>query len=122
MAAAGPFAPAQGRVNWQESLEQGFQARHAQRVQNRGGRHRGQNEGIPVAAGPSAPAQGRVNWHGRLEQDFQARHNQRLQNSGGPLWDQTHGGFMAPQRFIGRQERYAEEERQHTAHLHDIQL
>ena len=30
MAAAGPFAPVQGRVNWQEHLQQGFQARHAQ--------------------------------------------------------------------------------------------
>ena len=35
MAAAGPFAPVQ-RVNWQENLIQGFQARHAQQLQNRG--------------------------------------------------------------------------------------
>ena len=39
MAAAGPNAPVQGRVDWQQTFEQGFQARQAQQMQNRGGRH-----------------------------------------------------------------------------------
>ena len=30
MAAAGPYAPVQQRVNWQESLQQGYQARQTQ--------------------------------------------------------------------------------------------
>src|ERR1700676_1094567 len=47
MAAAGPFAPVQGRVNWQERLEQGFQARQAQRWQNRASRRGEQKEGRP---------------------------------------------------------------------------
>jgi hypothetical protein len=109
MAAAGPFAPVQGRVNWQESLQQGFQARHAQRLQNHGGQRRGQTEGLPMAAGPST--EGRVDWQARLEQDFQARNNQRLRNHGRPLRDQNPGRFIAPQQFIGQQEIYAEEER-----------
>ena len=104
MAAAGPYAPVQQRVNWQESLAQGFQARHAQRLQNRGGRRQRQTEGTPMAAGPSAPIEGRVNRQERVEQDFEARHNQQLQNHGGSRQDQNHGGFIAPQQFIGRQE------------------
>src|ERR1700691_2397653 len=161
MVAAGPYAPVQQRVNWQESLEQGFQARQAQRLQNRGGRHQrriestpmaagpsaptdgrvnyqerleqdfrarhnqrlqNHNEGTSMAAGPSAPIEGRVNYQERLEQDFRARHNQRLQNHGGSRQDQTYGGSAMAQPFMQRQERYAEEERQHAEHLHDIQL
>ena len=109
------------RVNWQERLEQGFQSRHAQRLQNRGGRHREQSVEMPMAAGPSVPIEGRVNWQERLDQGFQSRHAQRLQNNGRPLQDQNPGGFMAPQQFTGRQARYAEEERQHAAHLAELQ-
>jgi hypothetical protein len=101
MAAAGPYGPVQQRVNWQESLEQGFQSRHAQRLQNRGGRRQRHNEGTSMAAGPSAPIEGRVNYQGRLEQGR---------------------GIVTPHQFMGQQERYADEERQHAAHLHDIQL
>ena len=107
MAAAGPYAPVRQRVNWQEALEQGFQARQAQRLQNRGGRRRGQTERvIPAAAGPSAPVEGRVDWQRSLEQDVQVRHNQRLQNHG-----QNSGVFIPPQQFMGQPERYAEEDR-----------
>ncbi len=122
MAAAGPHAPIQQRVNWQERLEQGFQARQGQRLQNRGGRRQRQLDRTPMVAGPSAPAEGRVNYQERLEQDFQARHNQRLQNHGGLRREQNHRGIMTPQHVTGRQERYAEEEHQHAAHLRDIQL
>ena len=101
MAAAGPYAPMQQRVNWQESLEQGFRSRHAQRLQNRGGRRQRHDEGTPTAAGPSAPIEGRVNNQERLEQG---------------------GRIVTPHQFMGRQERYADEERQHAAHLRDIQL
>ena len=82
MAAAGPYAPGQQRVNWGESLEQGFQARQAQQLQNCGGWHQcqRQHEGTPMAAGPSMVTGERVNYQERLEQDFQARHNQWLQN------------------------------------------
>src|SRR6202453_2838312 len=69
MAAAGPYIPVQQRVNWQESLAQGFQARH-QQLQNCGGWHQRQNEAMPMAAGPSAPTEGRVNYQERPEQDF----------------------------------------------------
>ncbi len=101
------------RVNWQEQLEQGFQARQAQRRQNRGGQRRGQNEGAPMAAGPPAPMEGRVNWQERLEYGFQKRH-------GGLLEDQNNA---PPQQFImGRRETYAEEERQHAAHQHNLRL
>ena len=31
---AGPYAPFQGRVDWQQRLEQGFQARYHQQLQN----------------------------------------------------------------------------------------
>ncbi len=107
---AGPL-----RVNWQERLEQEFQSRQAQRQQNRGGRRQGQNEGMPMVAGPSAPVEGRVNWQERLEQGFQTRHAQRSWNHG----DQNN---RPPQQFImGRQEMYAEEERQHAAHREAIQ-
>ena len=118
MAAGGPI---QGRVNWQERLEQGFQSRHAERLRNRGGQRQGQNEGIPMAAGPSAPAEGRVNWQGGShDRNVQQSHN----NRGGPLQDQnpTAGRFITPQQFMGRQERYAEDECQHTANLHNVQL
>ena len=130
MAAAGPYAPMQQRVNWLERLEQGFQVRHNQRFQNHNG-------GMPMAAGASAPTERRVNHQERLEQGFQARQAQRLQNRGGrrrrrneggdmesgaPLQEQNHGILVPPQQFMGQQERYAEEERQHAAHLHDIQL
>ena len=81
MAAAGPYAPVQQRVNWQQSLEQGFQSRHAQRLQNRGGRHQRRNEGTLMAAGPSAPIEGRVNYQGRLEQGW---------------------GIVTPQQFTGQ--------------------
>src|SRR6266436_3479754 len=109
-AMAGPL-----RVNWQERLEQEFQSRQAQRQQNRGGRRQGQNEGMPMVAGPSAPVEGRVNWGERLEQGFQTRHAQRSWNHG----DQNN---RPPQQFImGRQEMYAEEERQHAAHREAIQ-
>ena len=107
------------RVNWQERLEQGFQSRQAQRHQNRGDRHQGQNEGMPAVAGPSVPVEGRVNWGERLEQGLQSRHAQRLRDRGGPLRDQNN---RPPQQFImGRQERYAEEELQHAAHQQAIQ-
>ena len=75
-----------------------------------------------MTAGPFVPVEGRVNWQERLEQDVQAGCTQHLQNHGGPLEDQNHGGFIAPQQFMGQQERYAEEEHLHRAHLHDIQL
>jgi hypothetical protein len=115
----GPAIAGPSRVNWQERLEQGFQSRHVQRLQNRGGRRREQNEEMPAVAGPST--EGRVDWQGRLEQDFQARHNQRLRNHGRPLQDQNPGVFIAPQQFAGQQERYVEEERQHAAHLAELQ-
>jgi hypothetical protein len=41
---------------------------------------------------------------------------------GGPLQDRNPGRFITPQQFMGWQERYAEEERQHAAHLHNVQL
>jgi len=77
-----PVIVAPPRVNWQESLEQGFQARHLQRLQNRGVRRRGQNERVPVpvAAAPPVPM------------------------------EQIVGVFISPQQFMGQQERYAEEE------------
>ena len=34
--AAGPFAPAQGTIDWNQRLQQGYQSRHALRLQNRG--------------------------------------------------------------------------------------
>ena len=70
-----------------------------------------------MAAEPSAPTEGRVNYQERPEQNFQARHNQQLQNHGG-----SHQEFVAPQQFMGWQERYAEEEQQHVAHLRDVRL
>src|SRR6266481_2438752 len=70
--------------------------------------------GAPAVAGPP-----RVNWQERLEQGFQSRHAQQLRDRGGPLRDQNN---RPPQQFItGQQERYAEEEIQHTAHLRAIQ-
>jgi hypothetical protein len=83
MAAAGPYAPVQQRVNWQETLNQGFQARQAQQLQNRDGRCQRVNEGTPMVAGPSAPTEGRVNWQESLEQGFQVRQAQRSENRGG---------------------------------------
>jgi hypothetical protein len=66
-----------------------------------------------MAAGPSAPMEGRVNWQERLEYGFQQRR-------GGPLQDQNNA---PPQQFImGRRETYAEEERRHAAHQHNLRL
>ncbi len=66
-----------------------------------------------MAAGPPAPMEGRVNWQERLEYGFQKRH-------GGLLEDQNNA---PPQQFImGRRETYAEEERQHAAHQHNLRL
>ena len=114
-AIAGP-----SRVNWQERLEQGFQTRHAQRLQNRGSRRREQSVEMPMAAGPSAPIEGRANWQESFDQGFQSRHAQRLQNRGGPSRNQNNA---PPQQFImGQQHRYAEEERQHTAHRLNTQM
>ena len=101
MAAAGPYAPVQQRVNWQESLEQGFQPRHVQWLQNHGGQHQRHNERTPVAARPSAPMEGRVNYQESVEQNR---------------------GIVTPHQFMGQQERYIDEEQQYMAHLHDIQL
>jgi hypothetical protein len=84
---AGPPAPIEQRVNWNERLEQNFQGAHARQLQNHGGQRRGQNEEMPIVAGPSVPQEERVNWQERLEQGFQARHAQRLQNRGGSLWE-----------------------------------
>src|ERR1700727_921185 len=100
--AAGPSAPTDGRVNWQERLEQGFQSGHNQQLRNH-------NEDTAMAAGPSAPTEGRVNYQERLEQDFRARHKQRLRNHGSSRQDQNHGRSVMAQPFMQRQERYAEE-------------
>ena len=74
---------------------------------------------MPIA-GPSAPIQGRVDWQQRLEQGFQTRHNRRLQNYSHVLPDQTRGAIIESQQVMGQQERYAEEERLHTAHLGEL--
>ena len=99
-------APAQARVNWQERLEQGFQGRHAQRMQNRGVQRGRRDERMAPVAGPSAPVSG---W------GYQPRHEQMV-NYGGQQQGHNVGAVM------GRQERYAEEERQHAAHLCNIRL
>ena len=57
--AAGPLAPAQRTVDFDQMLQQGFQSRHALRLQNRGRRRPEPNDSLPVA-GPSVPVQGRV--------------------------------------------------------------
>jgi len=91
---AGPSVAIGQRVNWNERLGQNFQSAHAQRLQNRGGRRRGQNEEMAMMAGPSILQEERVNWQERLEQGFQTRHAQRLQNHGGSLWEQNRQAFM----------------------------
>ena len=95
-------APAQARVNWQERLEQGFQTRHAQRMQNRGAQRGRRDERPAPVAGPSIPI---TNWgyHG-----FQPRHMQA-----------NHGG--QPQD-IERQRRHAEDENRYAAVMHNRQL
>ena len=95
-------APAQARVNWQERLEQGFQTRHAQRMQNRGAQHGRRDERPAPVAGPSIPI---TNWgyHG-----FQPRHMQA-----------NHGG--QPQD-IERQRRHAEDENRYAAVMHNRRL
>ena len=138
--AAGPLAPAQGTTDWNQMLLQGFQSRHALRLQNRGRQRPEPNEGlsvvgpsvpvqgrvdqnIPIAgpsapiAGPSRPVQDRVDWNSRFQQGFQARHNQRRQNHGYAPANQIHSGVIEPQDDMQQQQRYADEERQHTAHL-----
>jgi hypothetical protein len=114
-------APVQGKIDWQQRLEQGFQSQHAQWLQNCGRQHLEPNESlsatavpfVPVQgrvdqhmpiAGPSAPIQGRVDWQERLEHGFWARYNPQLQ---------THGREW--------QEWYAEEEQVYVAHLAELQ-
>jgi hypothetical protein len=65
LVAAGPGV----RVNWQESLQQGFQSRHAQQLQSCGAQHQQQNVVMSMTVEPS-------NWQ------FQASHAQQLQNHG----------------------------------------
>ena len=60
--AAGPLAPAQQTVDFDQMVQQGFQSRHALRLQNCGRQHLEPNEGLPIA-GPSVPVQGRVGQH-----------------------------------------------------------
>ena len=96
---AGPSVPVQGRV-----------------VQH-----------IPISgpsapiAGPSRPVQDRVDWNSRFQQGFQARHNQWRQNCSHTPANQIHSGVMEPQVDIQRQQGYADEEQQHTAHLAALQ-
>ena len=51
-------APAQGRIDWQQRFEQGFQSQHALWLQNCGRRCLEPNESLPAAAGPSIPVAG----------------------------------------------------------------
>ena len=141
MAAAGPNGPVQGRVDWQQALEEGFHTRHARRLQSHGGRRQRQEVQMPMtvgpsgpaqrpmaAAGPNAPRQEQVDWNQVLVEGFQGRHARQLRNFDGRHQQQNvdmpmHAGPVPDQNLIiGRQERYAEEERQHAAHLHNMQL
>ena len=54
-------APAQGKIDWQQRFEQGFQSQHALRLQNHGRHCPEPNESLPAAAGPSVPVQIRAN-------------------------------------------------------------
>ena len=54
-------APVQGRIDWQQRFEQGFQSRHALWLQNCGRCCLEPNESLPAAAGPSIPVQSREN-------------------------------------------------------------
>src|SRR6202042_3658110 len=50
------------------------------------------------------------------------QNEEAYREAGAPLQEPNHGVFIPPQQFMGQQERYAEEERQHAAHLCDIRL
>ena len=109
-------------------------------LQNCGRQHPEPNEGLPVAGpsvpvqgrvdqnipiagpsapipGPSRPVQDRVDWSSRLQQGFQARHNQWRQNHSHTPANQIHSGVIEPQDDIQQQQRYVDEEQQHTSHL-----
>ena len=142
ISAAGPLAPAQGTIDWNQRLQQGYQSRHALRLQNRGRQRLEPNESLPVAgpsvpvqgrvdqyipiAGPSAPIAGpsrsvqeRVDWNSRFQQEFQARHNNQRQTHS-LAGNQNHSVIGPSQHIIGWQERYADEERQHASHLAEL--
>ena len=95
------------RVNWQEQLEQGFQARQAQQWQNHVGQRWGQNEGVPMAARPP-PQQfiimgQRETYTEEKHQHGAHQHNLQLQN------------------HAQRQINHDQEALQHWAHMAELQ-